>query len=79
MNIKLTAKVMIITISGICVIVGAGLFWSLSRLWGGVLGYLGLMGFMVLALLFDPEHKIDEQMGGEQEGNNGRQAFARVV
>jgi hypothetical protein len=43
---------------GIPAIVGAGLVWQLSGNWQVVFGYLGLLGFIVGALLVNPEQII---------------------
>lgn len=43
---------------GIPAIVGAGLVWQLSGNWQVVFGYLGLLGFIVGAVLANPEQVI---------------------
>ena len=43
---------------GIPAIVGSGLVWQISGNWQAVFGYLGLLGFIVGALLANPEQII---------------------
>ena len=46
---------------GIPAIVGAGLVWQLSGNWQVVFGYLGLLGFILAALLANPEQMISSE------------------
>jgi hypothetical protein len=46
---------------GIPAIVGAGLVWQLSANWQVVFGYLGLLGFILAALLANPEQMISSE------------------
>lgn len=43
---------------GIPAIVGSGLVWQISGTWQAVFAYLGLLGFVVGALLANPEQII---------------------
>lgn len=46
---------------GIPAIVGSGLVWQISGNWQAVFGYLGLLGFVVGALLANPEQMISSK------------------
>jgi hypothetical protein len=46
---------------GIPAIVGSGLVWQISANWQAVFGYLGLLGFVVGALLANPEQIISSE------------------
>jgi hypothetical protein len=50
---------------GIPAIVGAGLVWQLSGNWQVVFGYLGLLGFILAALLANPEQMISSENKAE--------------
>ncbi len=43
---------------GIPAIIGAGLVWQVAGTWQAVFGYLGLLGFILGALLANPEQMI---------------------
>lgn len=51
-------KAGITIVFGVPAIVGAGLVWQISGNWQAVFGYLGLLGFIVGALLANPEQII---------------------
>jgi hypothetical protein len=45
----------IVVVFGIPAIVGSGLIWQLAGTWQAVVVYLGLLGFVLLAFLANPE------------------------
>lgn len=51
----LARKAGVVVVFGIPAIVGAGLTWQLAESWQGVFTYLGLLGFIVLAFVANPE------------------------
>ncbi len=51
---KLSRKFGIAIVCGIPAIVGGGLVWALSEKWLAVYGYLFLLAFTLLILLFSP-------------------------
>ena len=50
---------------GIPAIIGAGLVWQIAGTWQAVFGYLGLLGFIVGALLANPEQMISSDNHAE--------------
>ena len=58
-------KLGIAIIFGIVAIIGGGLAWALSEEWGVVFTFLGITGFILLALLFNPEEMVNEVVGEE--------------
>jgi hypothetical protein len=53
-------KIGVTIIFGIAAIVGGGLFWVLSEDWAVVFTYLCIVGFFLLAFLFNPEQVVNE-------------------
>ncbi len=53
-------KIAIVIIFGIVAIIGGGLAWSLSKDWGVVFTFLGILGFFLLAFLVNPEQIVNE-------------------
>jgi MFS family permease len=51
----LARKAGIAVVFGIPAIVGSGLTWQLTHSWQGVFTYLGILGFIVLAFVANPE------------------------
>ena len=51
----LARKAGIAVVFGIPAIVGSGLTWQLAHSWQGVFTFLGILGFVVLAFLANPE------------------------
>lgn len=51
-------KAGITVVFGIPAIVGAGAVWQLGGNWQAVFGYLGLLGFIVVAFLANPERIV---------------------
>ena len=51
----LPRKAGVAVVFGIPAIVGSGLTWQLAHSWQGVFTYLGILGFIVLAFLANPE------------------------
>jgi hypothetical protein len=47
-------------IFGILAIIGGGLAWALSEDWAVVFTFLGFLGFILLALVFNPEDIVNE-------------------
>jgi hypothetical protein len=45
----------VVVVFGIPAIVGSGLTWQLAGTWQAVVVYLGLLGFVLLAFLANPE------------------------
>ena len=62
----LARKLGIVIIFGIVAIIGGGLAWALSEDWGVVFTFLGITGFVLLALLFNPEELVNE-MDSEED------------
>jgi MFS family permease len=50
---------------GVLAIIGAGLVWHLAGDWQIVFTYLGLLGFILLAVLFNPEQLVNEVLDDE--------------
>jgi hypothetical protein len=50
---------------GIPAIIGAGLVWHIAGTWQAVFGYLGLLGFVLGALLANPEQMISSDNHAE--------------
>ena len=50
---------------GIPAIIGAGLVWQIAGTWQAVFGYLGLLGFVLGALLANPEQMISSDNHAE--------------
>jgi ABC-type Mn2+/Zn2+ transport system permease subunit len=53
-------KIGVSIIFGIAAIIGGGLFWILSDDWAVVFTYLAIVGFFLLAFLFNPEQIVNE-------------------
>jgi membrane-associated PAP2 superfamily phosphatase len=53
-------KIGVSIIFGIAAIIGGGLFWILSEDWAVVFTYLAIVGFFLLAFLFNPEQIVNE-------------------
>lgn len=53
-------RIGIAIVLGVPAIIGAGLVWELAANWQVVFGYLGLLGFIALAFLLNPEQIVDE-------------------
>jgi ABC-type Mn2+/Zn2+ transport system permease subunit len=53
-------KIGVSIIFGIAAIIGGGLFWILSDDWAVVFTYLAIVGFFLLAFLFNPEQILNE-------------------
>ena len=62
---KLTRKIGIIIVFSILAIIGAGLFWVLSEDWAVVFTFLSILGFALLAFLFNPEQLVNEMVDDE--------------
>jgi hypothetical protein len=58
---ELERKAGITVVFGIPAIVGAGLLWQLAGSWQVVFGYLGLLGFILLAFLANPEKIVSSR------------------
>ena len=57
-------KIGVVIVFGTVAIVGGGLAWDLSEDWGVVFTFLGIVGFFLLAFIFNPEQivrKITEE------------------
>jgi hypothetical protein len=59
-------KIGVSIISGIVAIIGGGLFWILSEDWAVVFTYLAIVGFFLLAFLFNPEQIVNEIATSEE-------------
>jgi len=55
-------------IFGIVAIIGGGLFWVLSEDWAVVFTFLSVVGFFLLAFLFNPEQIVNEIVFEEESG-----------
>jgi Na+/melibiose symporter-like transporter len=53
-------KIGVTIIFGIVAIIGGGLFWVLSEDWAVVFTFLSIVGFFLLAFLFNPEQMVNE-------------------
>lgn len=51
----LSRKAGVAVVFGIPAIIGSGLTWQLADSWQAVFTYLGILGFIVIALLANPE------------------------
>jgi hypothetical protein len=65
-QMDLWRKIGVTIIFGIAAIVGGGLFWVLSEDWAVVFTYLCLVGFFLLAFLFNPEQIVNETATSEK-------------
>jgi hypothetical protein len=63
-------KIGVTIIFGIVAIIGGGLFWVLSEDWAVVFGYLSVVGFFLLAFLFNPEQIVNEVAVEEEPGEH---------
>jgi hypothetical protein len=54
-------KAGITIVFGVPAIVGAGLVWQIAGNWQAVFGYLGLLGFILGAILANPEQMISNE------------------
>ena len=63
-------KIGVTIIFGIVAIIGGGLFWVLSEDWAVVFGYLSVVGFFLLAFLFNPEKIVNEVAVEEEPGEH---------
>ena len=61
-------KIGVTIIFGIVAIIGGGLFWVLSEDWAVVFTYLSMVGFFLLAFLFNPEQMVNEVAVEEEAG-----------
>ena len=59
-------KIGVSIIFGIVAIIGGGLFWVLSEDWTVVFTVLSIVGFFLLAFLFNPEQMVNEIAGSEE-------------
>jgi hypothetical protein len=63
-------KIGVTIIFGIAAIIGGGLFWVLSEDWAVVFTFLSIVGFLLLAFLFNPEQMVNEIAGNEEPGEH---------
>lgn len=63
----LARKFGIVIIFGILGIIGGGLAWVLSEDWAVVFTFLGILGFLLLAFIFNPEQIVNEMIGEGKE------------
>jgi len=63
----LARKFGIVIIFGILGIIGGGLAWALSEDWAVVFTFLGILGVLLLAFIFNPEQIVNEMVGEERE------------
>ncbi|UCG11310.1 MAG: hypothetical protein JSU72_12235 [Deltaproteobacteria bacterium] len=61
----LERKAGIAVVFGIPAIVGAGLAWQLAGSWQVVFGFLGLLGFVVVGILANPEQIVSPKKPSE--------------
>jgi hypothetical protein len=54
-------KLGICIIFGVAAVIGSGLVWQLAGNWQVVFGFLGLLGFVLLAFLINPEQIVNEK------------------
>jgi hypothetical protein len=66
-EMDLARKFGIVIIFGILGIIGCGLAWTLSEDWAVVFTFLGILGFFLLAFIFNPEQIVNEMVGKERE------------
>ncbi len=69
-QMDLWRKIGVTIIFGIVAIIGGGLFWVLSEDWAVVFGYLSVVGFFLLAFLFNPEQIVNEVAVEEEPGEH---------
>ena len=62
----LARKLGIMIVFSILAIIGGGLAWALSRDWGVVCTFLGIMGVFLLAFLYNPELIVNEMVDEEE-------------
>jgi hypothetical protein len=65
-KMELTRKIAIMIVFSVLAIIGSGLFWVLSEDWGVVFTFLSILGFALLAFLFNPEQIISEMVDEEK-------------
>lgn len=58
-------KIGIAIVFGVPAIIGGGLVWQSAGSWQMVGGYLGLLGFILLAFLLNPERLVNEMINDE--------------
>lgn len=63
---ELKRKLGIVVVFGIPAIIGAGAVWELAANWQMVFAYLGLLGFMLLAYLANPEGVVNRIPRGDR-------------
>jgi len=59
---------------GIPAIIGGGLVWKLAGNWQMVFVYLCFLGFVLLALLLNPEKVVNEIIGKKKDEGEGERA-----
>ena len=64
---ELTRKIGIAIVFSVLAIIGSGLAWVLSEEWSVVFTYLGILGFLLLAFLFNPEQLVNETVDQKPE------------
>ena len=64
---NLARKFSIVIIFGILGIIGGGIAWALSEDWAVVFTFLGILGVLLLAFIFNPEQIVNEMVGEERE------------
>jgi hypothetical protein len=69
-QMDLWRKIGVTIIFGIVAIIGGGLFWVLSEDWAVVFTYLSIVGFFLLAFLFNPEQIVNEIVFEEESGEH---------
>ncbi|MBW2072635.1 MAG: hypothetical protein JRI89_15455 [Deltaproteobacteria bacterium] len=53
-------RIGIAIVCGVPAIIGGGLLWQLSKSWQVVGGYLGLLGFILLVFVCNPEQIVNQ-------------------
>jgi len=61
----LTRKIGIAIVFSVLAIIGSGLVRELSKDWGVVFTFLSILGFALLALLFNPEQIVNDMVDDE--------------
>ena len=63
----LARKIGVVIIFGIVGIIGGGLAWALSEDWAVVFTFLGILGVLLLAFIFNPEQIVNEMVSEGKE------------
>jgi hypothetical protein len=64
---NLARKFGVVIIFGILGIIGGGLAWVLSEDWAVVFTFLGILGILLLAFIFNPEQIVNEMVSEGKE------------